>query len=464
MATSYNSLAALIETLETRVLLSASTPAFAPMTIANVRTSFRNLLTLRGSRIAKVASAFNNTNISQTAGNQSEGAVAIDPSHPNRVFAVSNVDVSDGLYAAWSNDRGNTWHGRMMADGSDGLVSACCDSSAVFDSFGNLFVSYINAAGDTVQVVRSSDGGKTFGRVRGFTGDIDQPAVTAAKGMVWVTYQRSGSVVASGARVTGLGQVGSFSTQSVPGSSDGNFGDIAISAGGAVAVAFESPSGEAGPATIYVSVDPDGLGPNRFSKSVAAVKTKVGGFDFVPPQSSRSIDAEAGLAWDTSHAKYRGRLYMVYTDSPTVGSADTDIMLKYSTNRGATWSTPQRVNDDSTTRSQFMPRIALDSATGNVAVSWHDSRATARNQAQFWGTAGKPSAGGVTFNHNIQISAGTSDAAQAGNDIDFGDYTGLAFHGGRMIPVWSDNSNSTSDNPDGQFGSFDLYTAVVVVA
>lgn len=29
------------------------------------------------------------------------------------------------------------------------------------------------------------------------------------------------------------------------------------------------------------------------------------------------------------------------------------------------------------------------------------------------------------------------------------DYTGLAFSAGWLYPVWSDNSNSTGNNPDG---------------
>ena len=50
---------------------------------------------------------------------------------------------------------------------------------------------------------------------------------------------------------------------------------------------------------------------------------------------------------------------------------------------------------------------------------------------------------------NIRISAGTSNSHASGNGIDYGDYSGLAFLGGVAHPAWSDNSNSTTDNPDG---------------
>ena len=48
-------------------------------------------------------------------------------------------------------------------------------------------------------------------------------------------------------------------------------------------------------------------------------------------------------------------------------------------------------------------------------------------------------------------------------NTDFGDYTGLAFHGDVLVPVSASNSNSTGDNPAGANSSFDLYTTLVQV-
>jgi hypothetical protein len=61
----------------------------------------------------------------------------------------------------------------------------------------------------------------------------------------------------------------------------------------------------------------------------------------------------------------------------------------------------------------------------------------------------------------VQISAGTSNAPDAHNGIDYGDYSGLAFYGGVAHPAWSDNSNSTGTNPDGTLKKLDIYTAAV---
>ncbi len=70
--------------------------------------------------------------------------------------------------------------------------------------------------------------------------------------------------------------------------------------------------------------------------------------------------------------------------------------------------------------------------------------------------------GGLSFTPNIQISAGTSNSHVSGNGIDYGDYSGLSFFGG-VATAWSDNSNSTGDNPDGALHQLDIYTAAVRV-
>ena len=66
---------------------------------------------------------------------------------------------------------------------------------------------------------------------------------------------------------------------------------------------------------------------------------------------------------------------------------------------------------------------------------------------------------GATFAPNFQISAGVSNAAAAAAPVDYGDYAWSDFYGGHLHPIWSDNSNSTGDNPDGTLHAFDQYTA-----
>jgi hypothetical protein len=72
-----------------------------------------------------------------------------------------------------------------------------------------------------------------------------------------------------------------------------------------------------------------------------------------------------------------------------------------------------------------------------------------------------PSQMGVTISGNARVAEGLSNAADTDNNIDLGDYTGLDFNNGTLLPVWADNSNSTAQNPDGTRTGLDLYTARV---
>ena len=283
-----------------------------------------------------------------------------------------------------------------------------------------------------------------------------------------------GPMFATGAPVTGLDHVGAFfAGEVVPGTNNCTYGDVAIGpAGQVMQVCTLTESGQGG-GKLFVNVDPDGLGPAGFGDRVFVAGTHVGGFDFIPAQPDRSVDAEPGLAWDRTGGVHNGRVYLVYTNERPNESDNMDIYVRYSDDGGATWSAGVRVNDDRTVNSQFLPKISLDPTTGNLAVVWYDSRADLgaggagdtdgipNDDAQVWGAFSTD--GGISFTPNIQISAGTSNSHDSGNGIDFGDYSGLSFLGGVAHPAWSDNSNSTGTNPDGVLHKLDIYTAAVRV-
>ena len=110
--------------------------------------------------------------------------------------------------------------------------------------------------------------------------------------------------------------------------------------------------------------------------------------------------------------------------------------------------------------------MAVDQTTGNLAIVWHDARnSPGNNTSQLFGTVSLNH--GVSVRPNVRISSGTSSESGADNagadDLDFGDYIGVAFHAGKFLPVWADNSNSTGNNPNGASSRLDVYTAVVTL-
>jgi Neuraminidase (sialidase) len=402
-------------------------------------------------------------NISHSRGSEAEGAITIDPTNPSRMFVFSN-EASGGMFSSYSTDGGKTWHNSVIATGRTSLPAACCDPSASFDQFGNLYACYVGES-TGVFVLLSTDGGKDFKLLKRVTNDnVDQPTLTtgpgtkSGTGSVWVSYcDSNGNIAVSGANIYGKNSVGSFSSpKEIPGAG-GNFGDIAIGPSGQVIVGWQDNTFSQHATNIFESVDPDGLGPKGFSKPIKITRSNVGGFDMIPAQSKRSIDAELGFAWDRSKSKHHGRIFAVYTDETPDESNNTDIYLRYSDNNGATWSSAKKVNDDTTKNSQFLPRIAIDQTTGNIAMSWYDARnAGSKNQdVEFWAAASTD--GGASITKNVRVSAGKSNATR-GSDFQFGDYTGLAFDAGSFFPLWADNSSAVK-NPASP--NMDMVTARV---
>jgi len=411
--------------------------------------------------------------ISQHVNNEWETDIGIDPTNPSHLFAVCNQDTSAaGLFVGYSTDSGATWKTRFIADGSDSFTKACCDPSVSWDTFGNLFLVYLNDAATEAVLLLSQDGGKTFSQIATFAA-ADQPKVATGANSVWV-LDNNGDVEAAGAPVTGLGAVGTFSSlETVPNSTNGNFGNIAIGPQGQVLVSFQNSGSGAGPDAISTALDPDGLGPAGFNNPSVATATNVGSFRTIPAQPLRTIDADGRLFYDRSPSATNGRVYLDYTDAPSTTSNSTDIFVRYSDDNGTTWSVPLKVNDDTTGNSHFWPHLAVDQSNGDIAVSWYDARndpgfgpgdtdGIPNDDVEFFAAVSHD--GGFSFSQNVQVSIGPSTVVNnPNNSNDFGDYTGIAFFQGVFYPVWADNSNSTGTNPDGKGSGLDMYTAHVTV-
>jgi len=445
------------------------------------RTSSTILLALAGILMtatpASAAAPPPNLNVTAMPGNEAEDAIAVNPTSPSNAVAMSTLpDVVAGLAVGVTTNGGATWQRRIIGAAGDPLGEICCDEQLAWDRFGNLWMAYLLNTNTDVFVALSTDGGATFTKVADIVTNGDQPSIAVGANSVWVSYTRTpgNQIQAFGARVTGLGTFGSFSApEKVPSPGNGDYGDTAVGPAGQVMVTYQNSTNGQGGADIYNAVDPDGLGPAGFAKPVLTAHSHVGGFDFIPAQPDRSVDAEANLAWDRSGGVHNGRVYLIWTQEPKNESDDTDIMLQHSDNAGATWSTALRLNDDATNNSQFNPAIALDQTTGNVAISWYDTRNDLGNGGsgdtdgipnddfQVWAT--DSTNGGATFVPNFQVSAATSNAIDTNSFFDTGDYTHAAFVGGTFWPAWSDNSNSTGDNPNGTLHQFDLYTAKVFI-
>jgi hypothetical protein len=172
-----------------------------------------------------------------------------------------------------------------------------------------------------------------------------------------------------------------------------------------------------------------------------------------------------GLAVDRSGGPNGGTIYVTWHDGRNLQIRDPffhdrsnppvvfgtygfgDVLLSRSTNGGATWSAPVRVNDDPIDLAvdQFMPATTID-REGNVFVAFYDRRRDPRNFLIDTFLA-KSKDGGRTFsNHRLTKQ---SFPSVVGQDVlvpsgYMGDYISVAaestgsFEG--VIAAWGDNS------------------------
>ena len=159
-----------------------------------------------------------NVDVSQRHTNESEEAIAVNPTNPKNIVMVTNVDVpAAGMFEGVSFDGGKTWTTSLIGN-NDNLGAACCDPSLSFDNYGNLFLAYLYNVGNFVPVALSTDGGLHFNLIaniakpassststaserKGLFRFVDQPTITAAHNEVWTVFNGGGPIVATGAAV-----------------------------------------------------------------------------------------------------------------------------------------------------------------------------------------------------------------------------------------------------------------------
>ena len=143
-----------------------------------------------------------------------------------------------------------------------------------------------------------------------------------------------------------------------------------------------------------------------------------------------------------------GNIYVVYNDcssNPCSTSADHgNVFFRQSTNGGTSWSAAVIVNDDATTRDQYMPTIAVTPDGTALFVPFYDRRADPANSLISRSAAIATISGGtVIFQPNILI-ADTSFPVVIGQDpvintTYMGDYDQAAADNSFFYTTWGDN-------------------------
>jgi len=135
---------------------------------------------------------------------------------------------------------------------------------------------------------------------------------------------------------------------------------------------------------------------------------------------------------DLSNSLYKGNVYIVFSDLRN-GANDRDIWFTKSTNRGDSWGTVVRVNNDSPGHDQELPWICVDRVTGYIWIVFYDSRNSV-NQIICDAYVARSTDGGNTF-QNVRAS---NSNFYMGNW--YGEYMGISAYNNVVRPVWSKSS------------------------
>src|SRR5215467_14212204 len=84
-----------------------------------------------------------NVDVSQRVGNESEEAIAVNPTNPKNIVIFTNIaEGANGMFLAVSFDGGQTWT-RQIVGQNDVLVDTCCDPSLCLAEYGNRCMTYL---------------------------------------------------------------------------------------------------------------------------------------------------------------------------------------------------------------------------------------------------------------------------------------------------------------------------------
>ena len=374
-----------------------------------------------------------------------EPGIALNPLNPMNIVVGAN-----NTYFFSTFDGGITWaEGKMYS--SYGVWG---DPSLAFDLNGNLYFGHLSGEpplsgrwADRIVIQKSTDGGLSWndgtytGLNRPKHEDKDWLSVDLVSSSyknniyaAWTEFDKlfepdtsyKSRILFS--RSTDAGET--WSTAQKISDIEGNCLDDDSTTEGAIPAI--GPDGE-----IYVAwAGPEGIVMDRsfdggitFGEDIF-VAEQVGGWGW-----GYEIDGIYGnglpqTICDTSSSPNRGSVYILWADQRN-GALNPDIFLIKSTDKGATWGSIKKVNDDISGRPQFFPWMCIDPVTGIIYIVYYDRRNTISAMNEVY--LARSTDGGETF-ENYLIS---ESAFEAQFQEFIGDYTNIIAYNGKIYPVWT---------------------------
>jgi hypothetical protein len=353
-------------------------------------------------------------NSSRYAGSDNFGGIAYSTNG-----GASFTDVRPAPFTSWGSNAGdpvvlykranNTWYSVWLTYGSGSAGS--CSSGGSFSTLGlGMFKSTDNGATwSAASCVHVGTGGQSGGDDRE-SGWVDNNTASPYYGRIYVAWNNFGQNGALQVSYTDNGV--NWSTPYTLHSSFYRQGQVTGGFDGTVFVsALNEHGGGNNPRTHILYKSTNG-GSSWTSSTMAASQSAPGQngggpctntyFNNIPPIWRYQGLGQPGVG-PSSVVHYAYTRHGAGTD---LG----DIYYVRSTNNGTSWSTPLRLDTDASTRTQWMPSLAVTSG-GKVLVTWYDRRNT--TDGQNYERRGRTSTdNGVTWQADMAISDGVKAQPQ----------------------------------------------------
>jgi BNR repeat-like domain len=366
-----------------------------------------------------------NVNITKRFGAQSETSIAVDPTDPNHMYAQSNdlgnFSTYNSLYESF--DRGRTW-------ASAGLTvnTFCYDPWVDFNTAGDIFVGYECSDQRIAYKLHGTNNWVQSGSLpAGSFPDrdmvvTDDTPTSPFFNSVYIGYDDNGSSNRAQLMYSRNGQSGwtkSAGIDDTPTTFDVIGVNAAVANNGDVYATWEDYAH----GFIKNDVSHDGGATWGTDRIVHDFRINTSSFFIsIPPQNSRGVLPMPMTEVAPAGTTYAGRLYVVYFDTDTDGSSNTEIYFRYSDDGGATWSAEKLINDDTVDAWHFFPSISV-APNGTIGVSFYDTRNDLNDkktdQYASWSTDG-----GNTWAPNVRVTTAQSDETVNFDANQYGDYEG----------------------------------------
>lgn len=379
------------------------------------------------------------------------------------------VDFAEGMVShnpqnvLWNFSAFNTNNAHYSMNGHEpwtttypGFPNSAGDPWTAYDSLGNLYYETMKSPVTGCWVGKSTNNGQSwlFLNVTAVNG-ADKNAIQCDqtsgpyRNYVYTVMTGAGLVNLNFSRSIDGGNTWTQTYTATPHNLPGGMiavGPNGSTQGGTVIVASYSGSNSAGTYTFHRS-DNGGATFTVVSSisGIGIIGTQIGGRSTINGARTRPYP---WIAMDNSYGPYRGRLYLVNAQNDPPGDGNRpDVWLRYSADRGSTWSAPIRVNDNASPQNthQWFPAIWCDKESGKLYITWYDTRNDPANNilADVYGTWS--ATGGTTFVPNIRVTnqSFTYPHPGCGAPCYRGDYNGVTGNPYTGMAVWYDPRNST---------------------